>query len=88
MFVKDYGEPVSLEAAECQFAVMDAPDGAPVAYVYEQEKAELFSEMGNVLYILDTLRGATNRLDAHDRCMYQDEILEAEVLLERFSNVC
>lgn len=41
--IRDYGEPVSLEAAECQFALMDSPDGAPVAYVYRAEDAALYA---------------------------------------------
>jgi hypothetical protein len=43
LFIRDYGQPVELAAAECQFALLDAPDGAPVAYVYMPEDAAMFA---------------------------------------------
>ncbi len=50
--VRDYGSPVSLEAAECQFAVLDGEDGAPVAYVYSREDALRYAASADLLEAL------------------------------------
>ena len=57
--VRDYGEPVLLAAAECQFALLDGPDGAPVAYVYREEDVRLYAAAPDLLedggFLIDRL---------------------------------
>lgn len=54
--VRDYGSPVSLGAAECQFAVLDGEDGAPVAYVYSREDALRCAASADLLEALQLAR--------------------------------
>ncbi|MCC4295815.1 hypothetical protein [Brevundimonas aurantiaca] len=51
--IRDYGDPVSLEGAECQFAVLDGEDGAPVAYVYSREDALRYAASADLLEALN-----------------------------------
>jgi hypothetical protein len=60
--VRDYGSPVSLEGAECQFAVLDGEDGAPVAYVYSREDALRYVASAD---LLEALKGSIPALE-HD----------------------
>lgn len=51
--VVDYGHPVLLDAAECQFVVCQ--HGAPVAYVYRPEDAALYAAAPELLEALQGL---------------------------------